>query len=185
MVVLRLRVAVIGEYSSGKTSFVQMVHSNNTTFPKNYLMTMGCDLTVKTIELDDGNTVEVSLFDVAGQKIYDSMAETYLQHVSAFILMYDASNKRTFETCKRWVSKAREVKKDLPGFLLANKMDLADHIEVTDRQAEVFARANQLVYYKCSALRGSGVSEPIENLAQMFYGQYNRRFVALSQCEDA
>lgn len=175
MVVLRLRVAVIGEPTSGKTAFVQMIHNNGGSYPKNYLMTMGCDFVVKNFTLDEDTTVEFMLFDVAGQKLYDTMAQTYLEQVSAFILMYDVANKTTFETCKRWVTKARGAKKDMMGFLVANKMDLSDKAEVTDSQGEIFAKANQMKFYKCSALRGSGINEPIEDLARMFAEGYKKR----------
>lgn len=175
MVLLRMRVAVVGEPTSGKTAFVQMVHSNGATFPKNYLMTMGCDFVVKEFQLNEENAVEVSLLDVAGQRLYDRMTSHYLEGASAFILVYDVSNKTTFESCRKWVTKARAVKKDMIGFLVANKMDLADKAEVTDNQAEVFARANQLTFYKCSALRGTGITEPVEELARNFLQSYEKR----------
>lgn len=181
MVLLRLRVAVVGEPTSGKTAFVQMVHSNGTTFPKNYLMTMGCDFVVKELTLDDDTTVEVSLLDVSGQRLYDRMTSHYLDSVSAFILVYDVSKKTTFESCRKWVAKARASKKDMIGFLVANKMDLADKAEVTDNQAEVFARANQLTLFKCSALRGTGTTEPVEKLARIFVDTYNQRLAQLAQ----
>lgn len=59
------------------------------------------------------------------------------------------------------MNKARAIRHDMPGYLIANKMDLADKAEVTDKQANVFARANRLTFYKCSALRGSNVNEPV------------------------
>ncbi|KAG5473388.1 hypothetical protein GH5_03575 [Leishmania sp. Ghana 2012 LV757] len=181
MVLLRLRVAVIGEPTSGKTAFVQMVHSNGAIFPKNYLMTMGCDFVVKEFAIDEENTVEVSLLDVAGQRLYDRITSHYLESVSAFILVYDVSNKATFESCRKWVTKARAAKKDMIGILVANKTDLADKAEVTDNQAEVFARANQLAFLKCSALRGTGIVEPVEKLSRMFLETYQKRLVQLTQ----
>ncbi|CAJ1029354.1 ADP-ribosylation factor family/Ras of Complex, Roc, domain of DAPkinase/Ras family/Gtr1/RagA G protein conserved region containing protein, putative [Leishmania lindenbergi] len=181
MVFLRLRVAVVGEPTSGKTAFVQMVHSNGAVFPKNYLLTMGCDFVVKEFVMDEDNTVEVSLLDVAGQRLYDRMTAHYLESVSAFILVYDVSNKGTFESCRKWVTKARAVKKDIIGFLVANKVDLAEKAEVTDNQAEVFARANQLTFFKCSALRGTGTVEPVEKLARLFLEAYQKRLTQLSQ----
>lgn len=179
MVLLRLRVAVVGEPTAGKTAIVQMLHSNGASFPKSYLMTMGCDFVVKEIALDEENTVEVSLLDVAGQRLYDRMTSHYLETVSAFILVYDVSNKTTFELCRKWVTKARAAKKDMTGFLVANKIDLADKAEVTDNQAEVFARANQLTFFKCSALRGTGISEPVEELARNTLQSYQKRVASL------
>lgn len=179
MVLLRLRVALVGEPTSGKTAFAQMVFSNGITFPKNYLMTMGCEFAMKEVAVTEEDTVEVMMLDVAGQKLYDRMTTTYLDTISAFIVMYDVSNKATFELCKKWVAKARAKKPDMIGFLVANKMDLVDKSEVTENQAEIFARANQLKFFKCSALRGVGIAEPIEELARMYLEGYHKRLAQL------
>mmetsp|Transcript_26364 Transcript_26364/g.30533 ORF Transcript_26364/g.30533 Transcript_26364/m.30533 type:complete len:107 (-) Transcript_26364:41-361(-) len=98
---------------------------------------------------------------------------------SAFLLLYDVSNKATFETCKKWVERARKQNKTLPGILVANKVDLMDKAETTDSQGEIFARANQLRFFKSSALRGVGISEPIEELAKLHVQNYNERCRAL------
>lgn len=175
MVYLHLHVAVIGEPTSGKSAFSQVFYSNGSVYPKSYLMTMGVDFVLKDVVLNDDVTVEVALLDIGGQKLYDTLVESYLEHVSAFILIYDVSNKATFATCKRWITKARSVKSDMMGMLIANKIDLADKAEVTDSQGEIFARANKLQFYKCSALRGSGVNEPIENMASLFAEGYKKK----------
>jgi transport family protein 27 len=171
-----MKIAVVGESTVGKSAFVQMVHSGGVTFPKQYMMTMGCDLCVKDIQLDLNTTVEVFLLDVAGQKAYEQSCSQYLNEtLSAFILIYDCSNKTTFETCKKWVERCRRHNKSLVGFLVANKVDLMDKAEVTDSQGEIFARANQMRFFKSSALRGVGVSDPVEELAKMFVQNYNER----------
>lgn len=170
-----MKIAVVGEATVGKTAFVQMAHSGGVTFPKNYMMTMGCDLCVKEIQLDMNTTIEVYLYDIAGQKMYEHMAPQYLDGANAFLLVYDVSNKTTFETCKKWIERARKTNKSLTGFLVANKVDLMDKAEVTDSQGELFARGNNLRFFKSSALRGVGVSEPIEELAKIFVQEYNDR----------
>ncbi|EPY33259.1 Rab family, other [Strigomonas culicis] len=175
MVLLRLRLAVVGEPTSGKTAFVQMVSSNGVTFPRNYLMTMGCDFIVKDIPLSDEDSVEVTLLDVGGQKLYDRMVPAYLDGIAAFFLVYDVSNKSTFEMCKKWLTKVTTARKDAIGYLIANKMDLADKCEVTDSQGEVFARHNNLKFVKCSALRATGINEPLEEISRTYLEMYKRR----------
>ena len=170
-----MRIGVVGEATVGKSAFVQMVHSGGVTFPKNYMMTIGCDFSVKDIPVDNSTSVEVFLFDIAGQKAYESMVPAYMENLTAFILMYDCSNKTTFETCKKWIDRTRKTNKTLPGLLVANKVDLMDKAEVTDSQGEQFARANNLRFFKCSALRGVGINEPIEELAKAHVQNYNDR----------
>ncbi|KEG15255.1 small GTP-binding protein [Trypanosoma grayi] len=181
MVYLRLQLAVVGAPTVGKSSFVQMIHSNGVNFPKNYLMTMGCDFVVKEVPVDDESTVEMLIYDVAGQKEYEAMVPTYLEHAAAFILMYDTSNKVTFEACTRWLNVLKLANKGMIGFLVANKTDLADKAEVTDRQGKDLASANQMKFYKCSTLRGVGIREPIEDIAKLYLDAYHKRIEQLSQ----
>ncbi|RNF25970.1 small GTP-binding protein [Trypanosoma conorhini] len=181
MAYLRLQIAVVGAPTVGKSAFVQMIHSNGVTFPKNYLMTTGCDFIVKEVQVDEQNTVELLIFDVAGQKEYETMMPSYVEHAAAFILMYDVSNKVTFEACTRWISAIKHVNNDMIGFLMANKMDLADKSEVTERQGKDFANANQMKFYKCSTLRGVGVREPIEDIARLYLDAYNKRIEQLAR----
>lgn len=131
--------------------------------------------------MGEGNSVEVTLLDVAGQRMYDKMVQAYISAATAFVIVYDASNKQTFETCTKWAQMAKEVGSNLPIYLLANKYDLEGKVEVSDSQAEAFAKAHDLKYGKCSALRGAGINEPIEQLAQLFLQKYQQRIQLLTQ----
>ena len=181
MVVLRMKILVVGEATVGKTAYTQMVHSGGVTFPKNYLLTVGAEFSIKEVQLDMSTSVEVFLFDIGGQEAYRRLAPQYVEGAAAFILMYDVSNKATFETCKKWIDVCRKYNKNLPGLLLANKVDLTDKAEVTDSQGEIFSRANQLRFYKSSALRGVGITEPVEELAKLHVDNFNERCRTLSQ----
>nr|AAR14145.1 putative GTP-binding protein [Trypanosoma cruzi] len=181
MAYLRLQIAVVGAPAVGKSAFVQMIHSNGMTFPRNYLMTTGCDFVVKEVQVDDENTVEMLIFDIAGQKEYETMVATHVEHAAAIILMYDVSNKVKFEACTRWMNALKHANSGMIGFLIANKMDLVDKAEVTERQGTSLASANQMKFYKCSALRGVGVREPIEDIARLYVDAYHKRIDQLSQ----
>jgi transport family protein 27 len=170
-----MKVAVVGEATSGKTAFVQMALSGGVTFPKNYMMTVGCDLSVKEVNVDMATTVEMSVFDVGGHDLYRPQAPEYIVGLTAFILVYDVANKATFETCKRWVEICRKANPNCIGYLVANKIDLADKAEVTDNQGEVFARGNNMRLFKASSLRGVGINEPIDELARQHIENFNDR----------
>ena len=175
MVVLRMKLAVVGEATSGKTALVQMAHSGGVTFPKNYMMTLGADLTIKELNVEQNTTVEMSIFDIGGQDLYRRQVPAYLEGSNAFLLVYDVSNKTTFETAKRWVDLCRKAKPNCQGYLVANKIDLIDKAEVSDSQAEIFCRTNGLRMFKTSALRGVGIQEALEEVAKAHVEAYNER----------
>lgn len=175
MGVLRCKVAIIGDATVGKSAYTQMVHSGGVTFPKNYMMTMGADLCVKEVRIDQATTVELVLVDIGGQDLYKKNADQYLDHIAAFIVMYDVAHKQTFEVVGRWLELVRAKNKNLPGFLVGNKIDLKDKAEVTDTQAEILCRKERLSHFQCSALRGMGLMEPLEAIAQLFAQTYEDR----------
>eukprot|EP01065_Artemidia_motanka_P032198 TRINITY_DN39233_c0_g1_i1.p1 TRINITY_DN39233_c0_g1~~TRINITY_DN39233_c0_g1_i1.p1 ORF type:complete len:196 (+),score=82.46 TRINITY_DN39233_c0_g1_i1:68-655(+) len=184
MVVLRCKVAVVGEATVGKSALVQMFLSNGATFPRNYQMTMGVDFTVKEIavpERPDGGeqqepvTVELYLFDIAGGEMYSPIADQYLEGISYFMLVYDQTNKNTFDKCKSWVDLCRQNRKQgtqLPGVLVANKADLEERQEVLDVQGEQFSKKQGLDFFQVSALRCINLNTPFEHIAAQFAKSY-------------
>lgn len=69
----------------------------------------------------------MQLWDTAGQEKYRSIAKIYYQDAKIAILVYDVTNRNTFETMQIW---AEEVRSTAPkGVVLAvvgNKIDLQD-----------------------------------------------------------
>ena len=175
MVVLRCRVAVIGDGTVGKTALIQMAFSGGVTFPKNYMMTLGVDLCVKEITVNEHTSVELHLFDVGGQDVYVKNAGDFMSQMDAFIVVYDIGNKMTFEGVHKWVEKVRQLNPGIPGVMVANKMDLKDKAEVSDAQGETYAAKHTMAFFQASALRGVGTIEPLNHIAADTAHRYEER----------
>ena len=88
--VVRQKVAVVGDAAVGKTALISMFHSGGQSFPKNYVMTIGCDFNVKMVPLAPEHTgglnvgVELYFFDTAGQSVFNQrqLAQKYWENVS-------------------------------------------------------------------------------------------------------
>uniref|UniRef100_A0A8C4QXB0 Uncharacterized protein n=1 Tax=Eptatretus burgeri TaxID=7764 RepID=A0A8C4QXB0_EPTBU len=79
MAVLRMKVMVAGNSAVGKTALVQAFHGDATLFAKNYNMTVGVDLVVKSVNIpDSGAVVEMYLCDCSGKEIFQSSLETHV-----------------------------------------------------------------------------------------------------------
>ena len=96
--VVRQKVAVIGDAGVGKTALVSMFHSGGQSFPKNYVMTIGCDFNVKMVNLAPEHTdglnvgVELYFFDTAGQSVFNQrqLAQKYWENVSSVVAVSSA-----------------------------------------------------------------------------------------------
>eukprot|EP00754_Rhynchopus_humris_P023612 Rhum_TRINITY_DN14840_c43_g1::Rhum_TRINITY_DN14840_c43_g1_i1::g.125478::m.125478/K07934/IFT27, RAYL, RABL4; intraflagellar transport protein 27 len=181
MVVLRCKVAVVGDAAVGKSSLVQMFLTGGSTFPRTYQMTLGVDFGVKEVEVAEGVTVELYLFDIAGDQMYRGIVDQYLEGISFFMFVYDTTDKMSFECAKSWVERCRKRRKDLPGVCVASKVDADDRTEVQEFHGQALAKAYALEYFQTSALRNQSITQPFEHIAQQFYKSYEDKLRAVKQ----
>jgi small GTP-binding protein len=124
MSILRGKVVVVGDATVGKTAIVnQLVHQN---FINSYQMTQACEYKIKEIPVPDSKTiVELHILDVAGQKIFNSIAIDLIKDVHMCVLVYDVTQPDTFASLQSWYEGIRDENgKDIPGILIGNKTDL-------------------------------------------------------------
>ena len=148
---MRCKVLLLGETTVGKTSICQTFCSNGTEFPKNYLMTICCDLQVKVVQIPDTSvSVELFIYDCSGQDIFREQLAQILDGTCAVIYVYrpppayppcyfppnhlpfcrrryDVTRRDTFEQLFQWarlVDDARKGLKPLKSTVVANKLDV-------------------------------------------------------------
>ena len=89
-------------------------------------MTQACEYKIKEVQIPDTKTiVELHIIDVAGQKIFNSIAFDLIKDVNMCILVYDVTQPDTFASLSSWYEGIRDENgKDVPGILIGNKADL-------------------------------------------------------------
>ena len=75
---------------------------------------------------------EISLFDIAGQERFRSMTKSYLRGAQGIILIYDITDRISFELVEIWLSNIKETLSDWETsnyliMLLGNKLDLVEN----------------------------------------------------------
>ncbi|KAK6177567.1 hypothetical protein SNE40_015642 [Patella caerulea] len=143
MAELLFKVIIIGDPTVGKTSFVQRYVNNS--YRKDYKMTIGgnlllVDFALKVIKWSDNRNIKLQLWDIAGQERFTSMTRVYYKDAHACVIMFDLTQRSTFQSAVKW-KKDLDTKCSLldgspvPCLLLANKADLA-HREVEQSEIE-------------------------------------------------
>lgn len=143
-----LKVLVVGEASTGKTSFIKRyVHHY---FSRAYKATIGVDFALKTLQYNSNTLVRLQLWDIAGQERFGSMTRAYYKGAVGAFLVFDANSPKTFECVLRWkddldskVSLSDGSK--IPCLLLANKCDLVKVTEHEEKLLEEFAKNNGFI----------------------------------------
>jgi small GTP-binding protein len=192
MVLLRCKLAVAGDATTGKSALVNSFVSGSSSYPKNYVMTQGYDLLQKTVSLPYAD-VEFLVYDLSGQSIYRSQVREavrprQLAKTSVVMLVYDVSNRESFESLNYWLDEVREANpgRTVAGIVVATKTDLTSQYQVSPQEAASFAVGNGFEFFETSAVRptqykGKSLDLPFTAAAETFARLYETREREVSQ----
>jgi len=121
----RLKVIVVGNLNSGKTSIIKRFVNNY--FSRSYKATVGVDFALKVIDVDPHTRVHLQLWDVAGQERFGSMTRIYYKNAVGAFIVFDVDDIKTWQGVSNWRDDIKEKlypEEDIPILLIGNKSDL-------------------------------------------------------------
>ena len=91
---------VAGEPCVGKTQIIHQYVKQQ--FNHNYMMTQGCEYSVKEMPIEGKtySSVELHLIDIAGQNIFKEITLDLLVKANQVMLVYDCTNPDSFALLK-------------------------------------------------------------------------------------
>lgn len=160
-----LKVVVVGESGVGKTCL--LIRFVRDTFEDNTQSTLGVEFMSKIIQTEK-HRIQLQLWDTAGQELFRSVTRGYYRGSAGALLLFDLSNRDSFENVEKWLRDVKDVaKEDVVLILLGNKSDLESKRQVTREEANDFAQRNNMKYFEVSAKTGDNVSEAINACVEM------------------
>jgi small GTP-binding protein len=158
---LQKKLCMLGGFAVGKTSLVRrFVHS---VFSDTYLTTVGVKIDKKTVELS-GKTVNLILWDLAGEDDLSSLRMTYLRGAAGYLLIADGTRPATLDVALSLNQRVEAEFGKLPFALLLNKSDLKDRWAIGDADIAGLGDSGWWVR-SSSAMTGEGVEEAFHDLA--------------------
>ncbi len=158
-----IKLVLLGEANVGKTSLVYRFIENK--FRENYKSTLGVNLLKKDMEIDKYGSVSAQIWDLGGQESFKSLRKLYLEGANGALLVYDMTNKKSYEKLDEWVQSFREARDDAPIILIGNKSDLKNQIKITESESKEYATVNNLGIIITSAKTGQNVEEAFIELS--------------------
>ena len=158
---LQKKICMLGGFSVGKTSLVKRYVQS--VFSEGYLTTVGVKIDKKIVDVA-GRTVNLILWDLAGEDDIGSLRLTYLRGAAGYVLVADGTRPATLDIA---LSLRKRVEADygpMPFALLLNKADLTDQWTITDSQIAELDRDGWFVR-SSSARTGEGVEDAFKDLA--------------------
>jgi small GTP-binding protein len=161
---VQFKYVVIGASGAGKTSIARRLTENK--FTKATQSTVGIEYFVHMTTVQ-GRAVKMNIWDTAGQERFYTIARAYFRNAVAVILVFDITDRKSFDCLPRWLKDARaEADPHCTVILVGNKGDLSPTRVVSVDEAEDFARTHDLTYLETSALDGTNVETAFQRAAQ-------------------
>lgn len=156
-----MKICLLGDGAVGKTSLVYRFIENR--FSTDFKSTLGVNLLKRKVNVDD-STVSVQIWDLGGQEAYKKLRKLYLEGSQGGLVVFDITNRSSFENLNDWVTSFKESQPDAPMVLIGNKIDLVDQKKVNDDEAKQYATKNNMKYLSTSAKTGEKVEDAFKSL---------------------
>ena len=123
----------------------------NDKFNPSHEITIGCEFMAKNLTIKNRN-IRIQIWDTAGQEAFRSITRTYYKSSTCAFIVYDISDKKTFDNIITWY-------KDILICLIGNKCDLEGKRAVSYEEGKNFAEENDLLFFETSAKDGTNIQE--------------------------
>jgi len=157
---------VVGDGGIGKSTMIQRL-STGQFIPQK--ITIGTDLAVENIQIDENITVNLQIWDFAGERRFRIFLPNYAQGATGCLLCYDITRHTSFESLEEWYGIVKNNAVNPVFILVGQKLDLADIRRSVERsQAEEFKENHKIdCFFETSSKSGENNKMIFETLTRL------------------
>ena len=152
--VSRQKIIFCGDAGVGKTSIINSLMRQK--FSDDIESTVGVDFFSKTIRYKE-RMIKLQIWDSAGLEKFRSLIPNYIRGSSLIFLIFDITNKTSFNNIPGWIKFITDVDNSGTIILVGNKIDLKEKRIVEKEMAEKFSQENKYEYFEVSAKEGNNI----------------------------
>ena len=163
------KVVLVGDSGVGKTCIISRYISG--AFNQNSPSTNGASYASKLISFDElKKTISLDIWDTAGQEKYKSLTKFFYKDAAVAILVYDVTNRNSFESMKNfWYGQIQDFgSKNIILGVAGNKCDMYDKEEVNESEGKAFAESIGAFFEITSAKNNTGINELFNTSSNKF-----------------
>ena len=101
-----LKFIMVGNPGVGKSTLIEKYINNR--FVSQNDITIGVEYNYKIVNIDD-KKIKIELWDTAGQERFNSIVRSYYRNAIAVFVVYDISNRLSYNALPRWIRILDEV----------------------------------------------------------------------------
>ena len=154
------KVMLNGDSGCGKSGLLDQFI--NGTFQTSYTGTLGVDFGTKIVQVGS-RRAKLHLWDTGGQERYSFVRPLYYKDAQGAILVFDVSNRESFDHLPNWIEEIELNAGKIPVVLVGNKIDCSRIVSFED--AWTFCmELNLPFYYESSAKNGIVIDEIFQGI---------------------
>ena len=172
-----LKYIIIGDSAVGKSNLLLRFAQND--FKSEYQLTIGVEFGAKNIDINN-KKYRLQIWDTAGQENYRSITRAYYKNSVCAILVYDITNRDSFEHISNWIEDClSQSPKTVFMVLVGNKSDLNEQRKVSLEEGQQMAKNNNMMFFETSAKSGANVDKIFEQSAKEIDSKLNEGYYDL------
>ncbi|KAI8793923.1 ras-related protein Rab-40B [Biomphalaria glabrata] len=160
-----LKFLLVGDSDVGKEELLSGMDDGASESPYGYASS-GIDYKTTTILLD-GKRVKLQLWVTSGQGRFCTILRSYSRGAQGILLIYDITNKWSFDGIDRWIKEIDEHAPGVPKILVGNRLHLAFKRQISEACAEQYAEKNNMAFFEVSPLCDFNVTESFAELSRL------------------
>ena len=151
-----MKFILIGNSGVGKSTLLFQFIENK--YKTGIEPTIGIEFGTKIIDVS-GKTIRLQIWDSAGQENYRSITRAYYRNTICAVLVYDITNRKSFEDIKIWLEEAKTFGNENMYFvLLGNKAEMENERTVSVHEADTLAKDQGMYFFEVSAVANLNVA---------------------------
>lgn len=164
-----VKVLVIGEAQVGKTKLIQRF--SNDTFTDPSICPINSDIVLSTQSIvrlwAADQSLKLLIWDTAGVERYRGLTYPFYRGSKGVLLVYDITNRISFEKATIWADSLRWWVTDAAAVLVRTKVDLATSREVSYSEGVQLAERLRVPFLETSAKIATNVDQAFFTLLQI------------------
>ena len=172
-----LKYIIIGDAAVGKSNLLLRFAQND--FKTEYQLTIGVEFGAKNLDINN-KKFRLQIWDTAGQENYRSITRAYYKNSVCAIIVYDISNRESFEHISNWIEDCTaQSPKTVFMILVGNKSDLINNRQVSLEEGREMAKNNNMMFFEASAKTGENVDKIFEESSKEINNKINQGYYDL------
>jgi small GTP-binding protein len=156
-----VKVTLGGDGYVGKTTMIHRLCTGE--FDSNRSMTIGVEFHIHDIQVIESPT-RLIVWDVSGQDHFAFTRRAFYRGSKAVGLVYDISNRKSFDRLARWRDEISTFLPGVPIVLAGNKADL--NRQVTEEEGRALAKTWGVPFFETTCVSGRGIPDFFRAVAE-------------------